>query len=182
MKQETGTIEYRMLRMDEIEPALFNAFERHQSVTRCWRKENGAWHIRDIAFEERWGSAEYEVLCLDLRRTIQNGGAVFCALIDGRLKGFSAVNAGLFGKKNEYIDMPALHVSEESRDAGIGEALFLLAADWARKQGAKKLYISGHSAVETQAFYRAMGCREAIEYSAEHVAAEPCDCQLEYVL
>jgi len=182
LKQNDETIEYRRLRPEEIDPALFDAFERHQRVSRCWRKEDGVWRIRDISFVERWGNAEYEVLCADLKRTISTNGAAFGALIDGELKGFAAVSAGLFGKNREYIDMPTLHVSEESRGRGIGKALFLLAAGWAREQGAKKLYISGHSAVETQAFYRAMGCAEAAEYSARHVAAEPCDCQLEYVL
>ena len=43
-----------------------------------------------------------------------------------------------------------------------------------------KLYISGHSAVETQAFYKAMGCVEAKEYNQKHVELEPYDCQLEY--
>ena len=60
--------------------------------------------------------------------------------------------------------------------------LFGLAVAWAKGQGAEKLYISGHSAVETQAFYQAMGCREAEECSQEHVSQEPFDCQLEYVL
>ena len=46
-------------------------------------------------------------------------------------------------------------------------------------RGAKKLYISAHSAVETQAFYRAMGCVEAQEYNQKHVEAEPYDCQME---
>jgi len=73
-------------------------------------------------------------------------------------------------------------VSEDMRRGGIGKALFLAAAEWARKQGAKKLYISAHSAVESQAFYRAMGCVEAAEYHQKHVEAEPFDCQLEYVL
>ena len=43
----------------------------------------------------------------------------------------------------------------------------------------RKLYISAHSAVETQSFYRAMGCVEAEAYCAEHVEREPFDCQLE---
>lgn len=38
------------------------------------------------------------------------------------------------------------------------------------------------SFVESQAFYKAMGCREAEEYNKEHVEIEPCDCQLEFVL
>jgi len=48
--------------------------------------------------------------------------------------------------------------------------------------GAEKLYISAHSSVESQAFYRSMGCAEAEEYNARHVELEPCDCQLEYLL
>ena len=44
------------------------------------------------------------------------------------------------------------------------------------------LYISAHSAVESQAFYKKMGCVEAEEYDPAHTAAEPCDCQLEYLL
>ena len=58
----------------------------------------------------------------------------------------------------------------------------LLAARWARDRGAQKLYISAHSAIESQAFYRAMGCVEAHTYNPAHVAAEPFDCQLEYRL
>jgi len=41
-------------------------------------------------------------------------------------------------------------VPEDMRRDGIGKALFLSAADWARKQGAKKLYISAHSAIENK--------------------------------
>lgn len=57
-----------------------------------------------------------------------------------------------------------------------------MATKWAKDQGASKLYISAHSAVESQRFYEAMGCIEAAEYNEEHVKREPCDCQLEYVL
>ena len=62
---------------------------------------------------------------------------------------------------------------------GIGRTLFDAAKEWARKNGAEKLYISAHSAVESQAFYKAMGCVEAKEYNQKHVEEEPYDCQLE---
>ena len=82
----------------------------------------------------------------------------------------------------EYLDLSALHVSEDLRRSGVGRALFLAAADWARRQGARKLYISSHSALESQAFYAAMGCVDAAETNRQHVEAEPFDRQLEYVL
>ena len=80
------------------------------------------------------------------------------------------------------MDLSSIHVSEDMRGHGIGKQLFQLAAAWAKSNGAKKLYISAHSAVESQAFYHAMGCVEAMEYKKEHVEQEPYDRQLEYWL
>ena len=63
-----------------------------------------------------------------------------------------------------------------------GKSLFRRSADWAKVHGAKKLYISAHSSLESQAFYAAMGCVEAEEYDPVHVENEPGACQLEFVL
>ena len=68
------------------------------------------------------------------------------------------------------------------RGKGIGKILFHEAGRWAKEHGAEKLYISAHSAVESQAFYRSLGCVEAQVYSQEAVEKEPYDCQLEYNL
>ena len=86
------------------------------------------------------------------------------------------------GAKKEYMDLTNIHVSEDMRRREIGKELFEEAVFWAKKQGAEKLYISAHSAVESQAFYKAMGCVEAKQYQQKHVEEEPFDCQLEYSL
>ena len=117
-----------------------------------------------------------------LHNTVRTGGFVCGAFSEGELKGFVSVENGFFGGENRYYDLSSLHVSEDMRRTGIGKTLFLAAAEWARKQGAKKLYISAHSAIESQTFYRSMGCVEASEYNQKHVEAEPYDCQMEYVL
>jgi len=65
---------------------------------------------------------------------------------------------------------------------GIGKKLFSLICKKAKEMGAQKLYISAHSSEETQAFYKAVGCVEAVEYNVKLVEEEPCDCQLEYCL
>ena len=76
-------------------------------------------------------------------------------------------------------------ITDNYMRASVGKAaspawrLFLLAEGTARQLGAEALYISAHSAVESQAFYKAMGCVEAAEYDPHHTAKEPCDCQLE---
>mgnify|MGYP001660759437 FL=1 len=170
---------YRRLTASEIDRALFAGFVRRQEVTRCWRKINGAWQIRDIAFVDDWSEEDYAFLVTCLQNTVCTGGAVFGAFADGVLKGFVSVESAPLGRNGDYRDLSSLHVSQELRGQEIGRRLFALAREFAREQGALKLYISAHSAVETQAFYRAMGCTEAQEYDPEHVEREPCDCQLE---
>lgn len=175
-------IKYKILQEQEIDRELFRTFIRHQVVNQCLRRENGAWVIRSDPFVDDWMEEDYQTLISCLRNTVRTDGLVFGAFSDGELKGFVSVENSFFGGENRYLDLSALHVSEDMRRTGIGKALFLAAAEWARKQGAKKLYISSHSAIESQAFYRAMGCAEAAEYSQKHVEAEPFDCQMEYVL
>lgn len=175
-------VKIREISADEIETGLFSSFHRRQVVTDCWRKVDGTWVIKPDPFVDEWSAADYEFLVKCLNNTVRTGGVVYGAFLEGALKGFTSVEGELLGSRSQYADLTCIHVSEELRGSGIGKKLFLLAADWARAHGAEKLYISAHSAVETQAFYRALGCVEAEEYQREHVEQEPCDCQLEYIL
>lgn len=170
---------YRSLKEEEICRELFKEFVRRQVVTKCRRRENGEWVIRDAPFVDDWTEADYRTLLACLKNTARTGGLVYAAFYKEALKGFVSVEPGLFGGEQKYLDLTSLHVSEELRGRGIGASLFLAAKEWARKNGAGKLYISAHSAVESQAFYKKMGCVEAQAYSRRHVDAEPYDCQLE---
>lgn len=173
---------YRNLCSDDISRTLFDHFIRHQTVTKCWRRENGEWVVRDAPFVDDWSEDDYRSLLTHLRNVLCSGGFVYAAFCDGKLKGFASVDCAWFGARREYLDLTNIHVSEDMRRHGIGKTLFLAAAAWAREKGAAKLYISAHSAVESQAFYRSMGCVEASTYSRKHVEEEPYDCQLEYRL
>ena len=101
------------------------------------------------------------------------------AFADGQLKGFVSVEPELFGGENKYLDLSSLHVSADFRGKGIGTALFDAAKEFAKQSGAKKLYIFSQSAIETQTFYRKIGCVDAAEPNKKHVAKEPFDRQLE---
>lgn len=172
-------IEYREIRAEEINRQLFSRFIRHQTVTDCWRREMGVWVIKSDPFTDDWSEEDYKILLACLQNTAATGGFVYGAFHEGALKGFVSVEAGIFGGKQQYLDLSSIHVSEDMRAQGIGKVLFGAAKDWARQKGAKKLYISAHSAVESQAFYKSMGCVEAQVYHPKHVEAEPYDCQLE---
>lgn len=172
-------ITYRALTEQEIDRNLFRAFIRRQVVTDCWRREKGKWVIRHDPFIDQWTEADYRALIAELRETARSGGFVYAAFCDGRLKGFVSVTGELLGTSRQYLDLTNIHVSEDRRNQGIGKTLFAAAKVWAKEHGAKKLYISAHSAVESQAFYKSAGCVEAEEYQQGHVEKEPYDCQLE---
>ena len=163
----------------ELDIALFSDFHRHQQVNQCWRKVNGEWIVVDNPFTEDWREREYRYLAACLQNTIAAGGVVYGAFLDGKLKGFASVENTFFGIQRQYLELSSIHVSEDCRGSGIGRKLMEAAKEWAKRRGARKLYISAHSSVESQAFYRAMGCREAEEYNQASVEKEPCDCQLE---
>lgn len=172
-------IQYRDLTADELCRELFGGFIRRQVVTKCWRRDHGQWVIRDDPFVDDWSEEDYQTLIVCLKHTITAGGFVRAAFVGGVLKGFVSVEPDFWGSRQEYLDLSSIHVSEDMRGTGIGAALFSAAKEWARARGGKKLYISAHSAVESQAFYKKMGCVEALEYNQLHVDAEPFDCQLE---
>lgn len=170
---------YKNLQENEISRELFRHFVRHQTVVKCRRKENGKWIIKDDPFIDDWSEADYKFLVSCLRNTAATGGLVYAAFCEGVLKGFVSVEPKLFGENHRYLDLSSIHVSEDMRGKGVGTALFRAAKEWAKAHGAKKLYISAYSAVESQAFYHKMGCAEAAVYNQSHVEAEPYDCQLE---
>ncbi|MGN1409338.1 MAG: GNAT family N-acetyltransferase [Eubacteriales bacterium] len=175
----TFITEYRTVAPDEISSDLFDGFVRTQTVMKCRRKRGEEWVIIDEPFIDDWDESDIERLCTELRSTVSQRGVMFGAFIDGKLKGFAAVEPDFFGSRSQYLNLSELHVSAEYRGNGMGKKLFGLAKSWAKRQGAEKLYMSTHSAVESQAFYLSMGCVEAEEYNSRLVEKEPCDCQLE---
>ena len=172
-------IQYKTIKEQEINRTLFQNFIRRQVVTDCWRRENGVWCIKSDPFIDDWSEEEYQTLVDCLKNTVSTGGFVYGAFYHNSLKGFTSVESSRFGSMQQYLDLSCIHVSQDMRGKGIGKALFLAAKEWAEKQGAKKLYIYAHSAVESQSFYHAMGCVDAQEYNQKHVEAEPFDRQLE---
>ena len=172
-------IQYRALLEAELSPSLFDAFVRRQVVSQCWRKRGGGWRIEYDPFVDDWNKADYQALLSSLKRTLAGPGAVYGAFDGPLLKGFVSIEGTKLGSRAQYMDLSHLYVSQELRGRGIGARLFSLAKQFARGHEAEKLYLSAHSAVESQAFYRAMGCVEAEEYDPAHVKAEPYDCQLE---
>lgn len=175
-------IRLRRIQKKNLSVNLFADFSRHQEVTRAFRAESGKWVIRDIHFTEEWGENEKKELVRCLANTLETKGIVYGAFEGDKLVGFLSVESRKFGSQKQYVELTSLHVDHNYRRRGIGRKLFECAVSCGQSLGGKKLYISSHSSVESQAFYRAMGCVEAVEFSPEALEKEPCDCQLEYPL
>ena len=180
MKSER--LNYKNLTAEEIAPSFLDGFERRQEVMLCYRKGANGWEVRPDPFVDDWTKEGRAAVVRTLQETARTGGLVTAAFAEGRLVGFAAVAAQPIGKRREYLDLLEMHVSAEWRRRGVGRRLFLEAAAWARERGAQRLYISAHSAVETQVFYRSLGCIDAVWQDRRHLAKEPFDCQLEYRL
>lgn len=175
-------IEYRNITLEELNMDLFSDFIRRQVVTNVWRKENGKWIIKEEPFIDDWTPEDFAFGISCIQNTIKTGGLLYGAFSDGKLKGFVSVESEIFGGEHQYMDLTSIHVSADMRKNGIGRQLFQKAKEWAKSKGAKKLYISSHSAVESQAFYKSMGCTEAAVYNKAHTDKEPFDVQLECIV
>ncbi len=173
---------YREIRKEELSRSLFAHFHRRQVVTDCLRREGESWAVKPAPFVDDWTEEDYAFLVECLKGTITKGGAVFGAFLEQEqevLKGFASVEGVPMGSRGQYRDLTSLHVSEDMRGKGIGRELFFTACRWALEHGGEKLYMSSHSAIETQKFYRAVGCTDAEEIIREHADREPYDIQLE---
>ena len=159
-----------------------DGFVRRQAVEECWRRVEGEWKLPPVAYVEDWDLDGRRLRAEKLLRSVRAGDLAYGAWTDGRLAGFARLAGPLFGSGNQYVDLAQFHVSLPCRGRGIGKELFRMACQGARELGASWLYISAHSAKESMAAYRALGCVEAEEINWTLAKKEPCDVQLEYRL
>lgn len=175
-------ITYKKLDHTNFSAHSLDNFIRHQQVSECWRKVDGAWKLLPIFFEEDWSRARCREEAVDILQHMEKDQTAFGAFDGEKVVGFVTVSHQLFGESAQYVQLVCFQVSEPYRRNGIGKELFALACAEGKRLGAEKLYISAHSSKVTQAAYKALGCVCAKEINPALVAAEPFDVQLEYAL
>ena len=175
-------IHYQRLNADYFTAHSLDDFVRHQTVTECWRKIDNDWKLVPNVYEENWSQVQCREIAEEMLHNINLDQTGFGASDGERIIGFATVSHRIFGVAARYVQLVCLQISEEYRRQGIGRKLFSLVCEEARRLGADKLYISGHSSKESQATYRALGCSVAEEINKKLAAAEPFDVQLEYRL
>ena len=75
---------------------------------------------------------------------LANGAYGHCLIaeIDGIAVGYVALSIKDFGyRKSKYVEVENIGVSPEFRSKGIGEKLMNASSEWAKSQGANRLYV-----------------------------------------
>ena len=110
-------------------------------------------------------------------------GGTFVGVFDAQaLIGMSVLESAPVGRGQDQIQLAYLYVSRTYRGRGVGMQLFEAAVSFARRAGAKALYVSAAPTENTVDFYLNRGCVLAPEPDPALLAAEPDDIHLVYPL
>lgn len=110
------------------------------------------------------------------------GGEIYGAFDNLTLIGIMALENRFIGKAQDQLELYFLHIRNNFRGKGVGQALFKIALEEARKLGASKLYISASPSKSSVEFYLNLGCKLASEVIPELFEREPEDIHLCYEL
>jgi ribosomal protein S18 acetylase RimI-like enzyme len=177
-----SNITFRKLVLNDLSRTLLKEFNRYQKTSRILAKEEVSLYEKEACFIDDWNDEKKFNVIRELRYCVQSGGAVLGAYMGEKSVGFANVESKRFGIKLDHVELPYIHVSNEYRGCGIGKRLFNLCCESAKELGAQKLYIGAHPSIESQNFYKAVGCTLAKEVNEDIFNREPLDIQLEYKL
>ncbi|HSO57317.1 MAG TPA: GNAT family N-acetyltransferase [Paenisporosarcina sp.] len=173
---------YKELSIGELQDDFLSSFNRFQETHQVLVTYQDELIMKKDYFVDDWNHEMKSAVVHSLRYCIQAGGSVIGVYRERELIAFANVENAKFGTNSEYVELPYIHVSKELRGRGIGKRLFEICCEKAKQLGAEKLYIAAHPAVETQHFYKQMGCTLALEINPQILNKEPLDLQLEYSL
>jgi ribosomal protein S18 acetylase RimI-like enzyme len=158
----------RAMRPEDLHIHMMDGFDRYQEITRIVRKHGRVKKLRKPRVEN-WpaeGKTQFIkgwfIQKVYMRQFYPGQPQVFAAFRGDQVAGFAIWGRDKnWGEEQGYAVLLRLFVSRECRRMGLGRQLFSLCAGAAKAEGAQKLFISTEPAVETQEFYKSMGCAAA---------------------
>lgn len=171
--------EYKKLQKSDFHDGLLDSFNRYQETKRVVYMQDNSLLEKDDYFIENWDKEKKIKMINYFKNLVEKNGIFIGVFFQENLIGFGTLENIIF---NDYINLHYLHISNEFRNRGLGKILFNYLSDEALSLGAKMLYISTHPSVETQNFYRKMGCVLTKNINPEILALEPFDIQLEKII
>jgi predicted N-acetyltransferase YhbS len=169
----------RSLARDEIKRIW--TIDRREVIEAVYTLQDGALALKPAYFDmQGWPPGESEASTRLLENCYDHGGWFYGLFDDNRLVGVAVLESRFIGRPRDQLQLVFLHVGYGYRDRGLGRGLFDLAADEARRRGARRLYISATPSEHTIGFYLGLGCAVTAEPDPELLALEPEDIHLTY--
>lgn len=139
---------------------------------RDFRRLNEMWISKYFRLEEK------DIATLDDPKTyiLDKGGQIFMAILDG-----VAVGCVAMAKMDEHsYELIKMAVDESYQRRGIGRAVLNAAIEWARKQGARRLWLeTNHALTPALKLYESSGFRYIPKEKHEPSPYERSDVQME---
>ncbi|AJO76792.1 GNAT family N-acetyltransferase [Pseudomonas sp. MRSN 12121] len=166
--------------LQEYDIPHLKRIDRREVIHELYRLQDG--HLLCYPQHEvvtGWPPGEAEQDARLLLACHRRGGWLYGAFDEERLVAAAVVdclvihNAGLHLRQLKF-----LHVSHDYRGRGLGQRLFGLAAEQARRLGGEGLYVSATPSRHTVDFYRRLGCELLLAPDPELYRLEPEDIHL----
>ena len=156
----------RAMTVEDLHTRMMDDYDEYQEITHIMRKNGRVKKLRKPRVED-WPAEGKTIFVKNwfipkvyMRQYYPGQPFVFAAFLGDQVIAF-AIWDHYWGEEKEYAVLLRLFVSRECRRMGLGRQLFTLCAQAARAEGAQKLFISTEPTVETQQFYKSMGCTAA---------------------
>lgn len=160
------------IRGDSFSEINLDDFNRQQEVTRIYVRKGETYVLEEHRGVMDWSIDRKREVA---QKLIDSEHISYLALEEDRIVGFVSLVKNLI---SERMILDLIQVDKDFRGRGIGRILWEKAAEEARLNGAKELYISACPSEETISFYRAMGADVTDNPIISIVNDEPYDLQL----
>ena len=190
-RPDPAEITCRAMTVKDLHVHMMDSFNRHQEITHILRKNGRVKKLRKPRVEnwpgDKKGFISNFIYHVYFRQYFGGQPKVFAAFRGDQVVGFA--HWRYMEKDREYLKsdqdcaiLDKLFISSECRRMGLGRQLFDLCAEAAKAEGARMMYISTEPAVETQAFYKSLGCKKTKTDLGRVMRAPKHDIPLEYAL
>lgn len=164
--------------MEPHELERIGEIDRSEEISQSYVFRDGSLELRDAHWSvPRWsldGGGEHSVAgkIAVWRPWLEQGGTMFGAFDGDALVGFAIYRPRL---SPGMAQLAVLHVSRSYRRQGLGRALSAKVIEAARRDGARRLYVSSAPTEGTVEFYQSLGFQPAREVNRELFELEPED-------
>ena len=174
-------LDFRNLSKEEITKVW--EIDRREIIENVYYYENNTLVLKPEYYDMAgWPRGEAEIYTPILTSCFERGGWFYGGFNGDRLACVVVVDSKLIGQLHDMLQLKFLHIHRAYRKTGYGKQLFEAASKQAKKQGARRLYISTTPSENTIGFYLKRGCIISQEPESELFELEPEDIHLEYLL